>query len=122
MGLDRLKKWVEAKLSKGNCSVLYLGRDNLMRQYMLRATKLESISAAEHMGVLVDLHKLDMNQPCAFSARMNNGIFVCLRRNIASSFRVTLSLYSTLGWEARSLNLFPGLGPRLQKTNNLERD
>lgn len=38
-----------------------------------------------------------MNQPCAFSARMNNGIFICLRRNVASSFRVTLSLYSTMG-------------------------
>lgn len=92
-----------------------------MHQYMLGAIKLESISAAEHLGgVLVDLHKLDMNQPCAFPARMNNCIFVCLRRNVARSFRVTLSLYRTL--ESPQLEFVSRSGPPIQKTNKLERD
>ncbi|GAB0175891.1 mitochondrial enolase superfamily member 1 [Grus japonensis] len=55
--LDRLEKWVKRNLMKFNkekCRVLYLGRNNPMHQYMLRATQMENSSTEKDLRILVD--------------------------------------------------------------------
>ena len=97
--LDRLENWAERKLmrfNKGNCSVLHLGRNNPMHQYMLEVGLLESSSEERDLGVLVD-DRLPMSQQCALVAKKANGILGCIKRSVARRSReVLLPLYSVL--------------------------
>ncbi|KAK4831052.1 hypothetical protein QYF61_014984 [Mycteria americana] len=82
--------------NKGKVKVLHLGRNNLMHQYKLVATQLESSLAEKALGVLVDT-RLNMSQQCALAAKKANGILGCIRRSVASRWRqVILPLYSAL--------------------------
>jgi len=84
------------KFNKGKCRVLHMGRNNLMHQHRLGADLLDSSSAEEDLGVLVD-DKLTMSQQCALAAKQGNGILACIKKNVASMSReVLLPLWSTV--------------------------
>jgi len=97
--LDRLESWVQRnlmKFNKGKCSVLHLGRNNLMHQYRLGADLLESRSVERDLGVLVD-NRLTMSQQCSLAAKKASGILGCIKRSVASRSReVLLPLCSAL--------------------------
>ena len=81
----RLKKGSDRNLMKFNkekCKVLYLGRNNISHQYMLRATQLESSLAEQGLRVLVDT-KLNMSHQHALAAKGTNGVLSCIRRSVA---------------------------------------
>jgi len=65
------------ELSKGQCRVLCLGRNNCMHQYRLGDGLLEGSSAEEDRCVLVD-SRLAMSQQCAFVAKKASGILGCI--------------------------------------------
>ncbi|KFV80372.1 hypothetical protein N308_07633, partial [Struthio camelus australis] len=97
--LDRLESWAGRnllKFNKGQCRVLHLGSNNPMHQYRLGVDLLESSSAEEDLGVLVD-NKLNMSQQCALVAKKASGLLGCMRQSVASRSReVILPLYSAL--------------------------
>ncbi|KAJ7413531.1 hypothetical protein BTVI_43216 [Pitangus sulphuratus] len=67
-----------------------------MKQYRLGTALLESSSAENDLGDLVD-NKLSMCQKCAFMDKKASGILRCIWKNISSRSReVTLPLYSAL--------------------------
>ncbi|KAJ7423140.1 hypothetical protein WISP_34830 [Willisornis vidua] len=74
------------KFHEGKRSVLQLGRNNLMNLYRLGANLLETSSAEEDLGVLVD-NKLSMSQQCALLAKKANSVLDCIRKSIASRSR-----------------------------------
>ncbi|PKU30946.1 hypothetical protein llap_18751 [Limosa lapponica baueri] len=98
--LNRLESCVERnvmKFNKGKCRVLHLGRNNSLHQYRLGAELLESSSAEEDRGVLVD-NQLPMGQQCALVAKKTNGLLEHIKKNVAIRWReVILPLCSALG-------------------------
>jgi len=74
------------KFMKGKCSVLHLGRNNLMHQYKLGIDLLGSSSVEGDLGVLVD-DKLTMSQHCALVAKEANGILGSIKKSVASILR-----------------------------------
>jgi len=97
--LDRLESWAQGnlmKFNKGKGRVLYLGRDNPMHQYRLRAHLLEIGSLERNLGVLGN-NKLTVSQQCALVTKKANGVLGCIRRSVASRSReVLLPLYCAL--------------------------
>jgi len=68
---NRLEKWADGnliKFHKEKCTVLHLGRNKPMHQYMLGATRLESSLAEKDLGVLVDT-RLDRRKQCALAPK-----------------------------------------------------
>lgn len=64
--LEKVEKYAERNLMKFNkekCIVLPVKMNNTMHQYMLGASQLESNSAKQELGALVD-NKLTMNLGC----------------------------------------------------------
>lgn len=60
----------------------------------LAATQLESSATEKNMGILNDT-ELNMNMPCAFTARNSNCILGCITENIATDLReLRLPFYS----------------------------
>ncbi|KAJ7397061.1 rna-directed dna polymerase from mobile element jockey-like [Pitangus sulphuratus] len=97
--LERLERWAERNLmrfNKGKCRALQLEGNNLQYQYRLGADPLESSSAENDLGVLVD-DKLTMSQQCALAARSANGILGYIRKSVVSrSMEMFLLLYLAL--------------------------
>ncbi|GAB0182917.1 mitochondrial enolase superfamily member 1 [Grus japonensis] len=84
------------KFNKGECRVLYLGRNNPMYQYRLGVDLLGSSAAEKDSQVLVD-KKFSMSQQCALVGQKANGILGCIKKSVASRSReVILPLYSAL--------------------------
>lgn len=71
------------EFSKEKYRVLYLGRKNTRYQDKLEASWLDSSSAENDMGVLVDM-TLNMSQQCALATMKSNGILSCVRHSITS--------------------------------------
>ncbi|GAB0178190.1 mitochondrial enolase superfamily member 1 [Grus japonensis] len=95
---SRLEKWADKNLlqiKKGKCKVLHLERNNLMYQYMLGNSWLESSFAEKDLGVLEDT-KLNMSQRCALAAKRGNGTLGCVRSAASRLREVILPLYSAL--------------------------
>lgn len=65
------------KLSKGNCTVLHLGRSSLMHRYTLGTVQLASSFPEKFLAVLLD-SKLSLSQQCWLTAKMANGILGCI--------------------------------------------
>ncbi|KAJ7422320.1 hypothetical protein BTVI_14389 [Pitangus sulphuratus] len=86
--LNRLERWAEncLKFNKGQCRVLLLGKNNPRHQYRLEADLLESSSAEEDLGILVD-NKLPMSQQCVLVAKKASGVLRCIRKSTASRLR-----------------------------------
>ncbi|KAK4806988.1 hypothetical protein QYF61_000317 [Mycteria americana] len=97
--LDRLENWSERnpiKFNKGKCKGLHLGRDNPRHQYVQGGDQLETSSAGEDLGGLVD-NKLTMSQQCTLATKKANSILGCIKKTITSRLReVILPLYSAL--------------------------
>jgi len=85
------------RFNKGKCRVLYLGRNNPMHQYRLRADLLESSSLEMDLGELVG-GKLTMSQQCILDAKKASGLLLgCTKKSVASRSReILLTLYSAL--------------------------
>jgi len=75
-----------AKLSKGKCRVLSLGRNSLRQQGRLATDSLQSISAEKALGVLLDI-KVTTSHQRAFVAKVATGLLGRVRQNIASRLR-----------------------------------
>ncbi|KAJ7415597.1 hypothetical protein BTVI_37847 [Pitangus sulphuratus] len=107
-----LKHLEDNFLIQGKCQILPL-RNNLMYQYMLGATHLESSFAEKDLEIMVDT-RLNMSEPCALVAKKLDGILGCTRQSIASrSGEVMLPLVST-GEVAHGVPC-PVLGSRVQE-------
>lgn len=81
----RLRKWADGnlmKFSKVKCSVLHLGKNNRMHQYVLGDCWLESSCAEKDFEVLVD-HKL--TKQYALMAKETNSTWGYTGRSVASS-------------------------------------
>lgn len=84
------------KFKKGKGRVLHLGRNKNMCQYSLKVDLLESSSAENDLGVLVD-YKLTMIQKCAHVVKKGNGILEQISNTVASMLMdIFLSFYSAL--------------------------
>ncbi|KAM6037452.1 optineurin-like [Chlamydotis macqueenii] len=80
--LDRLENWSERKpikLNKGKCKGLHLGRNDPRHQYVQGDDQLETNSAGEDLGVLVN-NKLTMNQQCTLTAKKVDSVLGCIRK------------------------------------------
>ena len=84
------------RFSTAKCKVLHLDQRNPRHTYRLEGAVLESSSAEEDLGVLMD-EKLNMSQQYALAAQKTNGILGSIRRKVASRNRdVIVPLYSAL--------------------------
>lgn len=66
--------------------ILHLRKDNPMHQCVPWAIQLESSSAENDLGVLVDA-RLDMSQQPALATKKSNGILGCIRESLVSRSR-----------------------------------
>jgi len=86
------------RFSTAKCKVLHLDQRNPRHTHRLEGAVLESSSAEEDLGVLMD-EKLNMSQQYALAAQKTNGILGSIRREVASRDRdreVIVPLYSAL--------------------------
>ena len=60
------------RFNKSKCRVLYLERNNCMRQYRLGDNLLERSTEEKNLGVLVD-NRLAISQQCALVAKKRPG-------------------------------------------------
>lgn len=87
---DSLKKWTDGKFEVSlkfkcscKCRVLNLGRNNPRHQYRLAICLLESSSAENDLGVLLDT-ELNIGQQCVLVARKANGTMGCFRKVLST--------------------------------------
>ncbi|PKU49476.1 hypothetical protein llap_185 [Limosa lapponica baueri] len=73
------------KFNKGNCRVLYLGRNNPMHRYTLGADLLESSSAERDLGFMVD--RVTMRQQYALVAKKANGLLECIKKGCGQKIK-----------------------------------
>jgi len=77
------------KFNNDKCQIMHLERNNLMQQYVLGATWLESSLVETDLGILVDT-KLNVRQQFALAAKVASCILGCVRQSIASRSRVVI--------------------------------
>jgi len=80
---------------KGKVQSLYLGRKNCTHQFRLGNYLLESSSAEDYLGVLVD-NRLPMSQHYTFVAKKARVILWSIKKRISSQLREVLLSYSAL--------------------------
>ncbi|PKU46197.1 rna-directed dna polymerase from mobile element jockey-like [Limosa lapponica baueri] len=100
--LNRLEKWADRnlmKFNKGKHKVLHLGRNNLIHQYRLRATCLESILVEKDLGVLMDT-KLNTSKQRALEAKKANRPF---ETQVLLLLMTTLGLQEVLSLQKRAV-------------------
>jgi len=68
------------RFSKGECSVLHLGRNNHIHQCRLGADMMERRCAEKDLGVLID-NRLAVSQQCALVAKKTDGILRCFKKS-----------------------------------------
>ena len=86
---EKMEKWANRNLlqfNKRKCVAPYLGRNNLMHQYVLENNQLESSFAEKGLELLVDT-KLNMWQQHALAAKKANGVLGCIRRSVAGRLK-----------------------------------
>lgn len=71
---------------KGKVQSLYLGRKNCTHQFRLGNYLLESSSAEDYLGVLVD-NRLPMSQHYTFVAKKARAILWSIKKKISSQLR-----------------------------------